>query len=156
MHNGDLSTFCPNTVVNGVRPRSCNSIDLKIIERLWARMNPVGVLCKLDPLHCARPVSSGSAEYTHILIWVTSLHKRWNSILNMFLLSYYITSWKQDSIEMISDIIIAPPSRYMYIEYHQISNTWRTKSQNLDASRLVLQFSLCNILKTGVKSRMKM
>ena len=32
----------------------------------------------------------------------------------------------------------------------------RTKSQNLDVSRLVLQLSLSNPLKPGVKSRMKM
>ena len=40
--------------------------------------------------------------------------------------------------------------------YRQIFNIRRTKSQNLDASRLVLQFPLCNILKPDVKSRMKM
>ena len=31
-----------------------------------------------------------------------------------------------------------------------------TKSQNLNVSRLILLLSLCNILKTGVKSRMKL
>ena len=40
--------------------------------------------------------------------------------------------------------------------YRQISNIIRTEFQNLFASRLVLQLSLCNILKPGVKSRMKM
>ena len=40
--------------------------------------------------------------------------------------------------------------------YCQISNISCIKSQNLNVSRLVLQLSLCNILKPGVKSRMKM
>ena len=38
----------------------------------------------------------------------------------------------------------------------KISNTRRTKSQNLNVSRLVLQLSLLNPMKPGVKSRMKM
>ena len=40
--------------------------------------------------------------------------------------------------------------------YHQISNISSTKSQNLNVSHLVLQLSLCNILKPGVEWRMKM
>ena len=40
--------------------------------------------------------------------------------------------------------------------YRKVSNTRRTKSQNLDDSRLVLQLSLPNPSKSGVKSRMKM
>ena len=40
--------------------------------------------------------------------------------------------------------------------YRQISNISHTKSQNLNVSRLILQLSLYNILKPGVKSRMKM
>ena len=42
------------------------------------------------------------------------------------------------------------------MEYRPISNISRTKSQNLNVSGLVLQVSLCNLLKPGVKSRMKM
>ena len=42
------------------------------------------------------------------------------------------------------------------MEYHQTYNVSRAKSQNLNASRLVLQLSLPNPLKPGVKSRMKM
>ena len=42
---------------------------------------------------------------------------------------------------------------HMYIE---ISNISRTKSQNLNESRLVLQLSLPNPLKPVIKSRMKM
>ena len=40
--------------------------------------------------------------------------------------------------------------------HRQISNMRRTKSQNLNVSRPVLQLSLCIILEPGVKSRMKM
>ena len=43
-----------------------------------------------------------------------------------------------------------------YREYRKISNTRRTKSPNLIVSRLVLQLSLPNPMKPGVKSRMKM
>ena len=40
--------------------------------------------------------------------------------------------------------------------YREVSNIRRTKSQNLNASRLILQLSLPNPLKPGVKMRMKM
>ena len=40
--------------------------------------------------------------------------------------------------------------------YRQVSNIRRTESQNLNVSRLGLQLSLRNILKPGVKPRMKM
>ena len=43
--------------------------------------------------------------------------------------------------------------KYMY---RKVSNIWRTKSQNLNDSHLVLKSSLPNPLKPGVKSRMKM
>ena len=40
--------------------------------------------------------------------------------------------------------------------YRKVSNTRRAKSQNIIASRLILQLSLPNPLKPGVKLRMKM
>ena len=40
--------------------------------------------------------------------------------------------------------------------YRKISNIRRTKSQTLNVSRLVLQLSLPNPMKPGVKSKMKM
>ena len=40
--------------------------------------------------------------------------------------------------------------------YRQFSNKSRTQSQNINVSRLVLQLSLSNPLKPGVKLRMKM
>ena len=41
-------------------------------------------------------------------------------------------------------------------KYHKISNIRRTKSPNLNVSRPVLQLSLPNPMKPGLKSRMKM
>ena len=43
-----------------------------------------------------------------------------------------------------------------YQGYRKISNIRRTKSPNLIVPRLVLQFSLLNPMKPGVRSRMKM
>ena len=40
--------------------------------------------------------------------------------------------------------------------YRKISNIRSTKSPNLNVSRLVVQLSLPNPMKPGVKSRMKM
>ena len=50
------------------------------------------------------------------------------------------------------------PEGLMYLMccYLKISNIRCTKSQNWNVSRLLLQLSLCNILKLGVKSRMKL
>ena len=42
------------------------------------------------------------------------------------------------------------------VEYRQFFNIRRTQSQNINGSRLVLQFPLPNPLKPGVKLRMKM
>ena len=42
------------------------------------------------------------------------------------------------------------------VTYRRISNIRRTGSPNSDVSRLVLQMSLPNPIKPGVKSRMKM
>ena len=50
----------------------------------------------------------------------------------------------------------ARASAAMVMCYRQTSNTSFTKSQNLNVSHLVLQLSLGNVLKPGVKSRMKM
>ena len=46
-------------------------------------------------------------------------------------------------------------SLYLYL-YREISYIRHNKSHNLKVSRLVLQLSLPNQLKPGVKSRMKM
>ena len=46
--------------------------------------------------------------------------------------------------------------RIVAISYHQISNISCTKYQKSNVSNFVLQLSLCNVLDSGVKSRMKM
>ena len=43
-----------------------------------------------------------------------------------------------------------------YLHYRKVSNISHTKSENLNASRLIFQLSLPNPLKPGVKLRMKM
>ena len=45
---------------------------------------------------------------------------------------------------------------YTAANYRKVSNIRRTKSKNLNASRLILQLSLPNPLKPGVKLRTKM
>ena len=45
---------------------------------------------------------------------------------------------------------------HIELTYCKTSSISRTKSQNLNASNLVMQLSLLNPLKPGVKSRMKM
>ena len=47
-------------------------------------------------------------------------------------------------------------ARLFQEKYCQISNISHTKSQNFNVFRLVLQLSLYNLVKPGVKSRMKM
>ena len=47
-------------------------------------------------------------------------------------------------------------TRMIHKNYRKISNISHTKSQNLNVSRLVLQLSLPNPTKPGVKLRMKM
>ena len=53
-----------------------------------------------------------------------------------------------------------PPPMPLYckawLKYRQTSNIRRTKFQNLNVSRIVLQLSLSNRLKPGVNSKMKM
>ena len=44
----------------------------------------------------------------------------------------------------------------MKLEYRKVSNKWRTKSQNLNDSRLVLQLFLPNSLKAGITLKTKM
>ena len=44
----------------------------------------------------------------------------------------------------------------LHIDYRQVSNIRRTKSQHLKDSHTVLRLSLPNPLKPDVKSRMKM
>ena len=77
------------------------------------------------------------------MIYNRQIHKH-NILLAYISIGYpliIILEWKPESI---------------ITRYRQTSNISRTKSQTLNVSCLVLQLSLPNPLKPGVKSRMKM
>ena len=64
----------------------------------------------------------------------------------------------QTSSQILLDIYRSywPTLEELHIEYRQVSNIRRTKSQHLEDSRIVFRLSLPNPLKPDVKSRMKM
>ena len=73
----------------------------------------------------------------------------------------FVTLWGIPKYNELWSIILRQTSYqvtvyYMFSKYRKISNIRHIKSQNLNDPRLVLQFSLPNPLKPGVKSRMKM
>ena len=53
-------------------------------------------------------------------------------------------------------LIVTQTMQYVTLYYRKVSNIRRTKCQNLNESRLVLQLSVPNPLKPSVKSIMKM
>ena len=55
-----------------------------------------------------------------------------------------------------ADDIFLQEIRIIFIVYHQTSNIRHTISPNFNVSGIILQLSLPNPLKPGVKSRMKM
>ena len=67
----------------------------------------------------------------------------------VIILSSIVLHHKWNKIDRIEEKVVKQ-------NYRQISNIRYTKSQNLNVSRLVLQLSLYGLLKSGVKSRMKM
>ena len=69
-----------------------------------------------------------------------------------FLLNTKLFGWRRDFLEKWYSFRFA----VIIYNYLKISYIRRTKSQKLNASHLVLQLSLCNIMKPGVKSRMEM
>ena len=69
------------------------------------------------------------------------------------MMMYYMTSSRQVPGIDDDDIVIWMT---VFMKYHQISNMNCTEPQNLNVSHLALQMSLCNLLKPGVKSKMKM
>ena len=75
-----------------------------------------------------------------ILTWL----RQNDAVLTLYRHYYYVLmeNWSKNNI--------------FECKYRKISNIKRTKSPNLDVSRLVLQLSLPNPMKPGVKSRMKM
>ena len=61
-----------------------------------------------------------------------------------------------DNISFYKEADTTMKSVHQRDTYREISNISRTKSEDLNFPRLVMQLSLYNILKPGVKSRMKM
>ena len=76
------------------------------------------------------------------------------SIKTMHLKMLFVT-WQPFYLDLIYSWVVQKLS-HPTETYHQISNISCTKSQNLNVSRLVLELSLPNPSKPGVKSRMKM
>ena len=64
--------------------------------------------------------------------------------------------WDKVYITCIQKKYSSSPLEILNTEYRQTSNISQTTSQNLNVYHVVLQLSLCNILKPGVKLRMKM
>ena len=62
----------------------------------------------------------------------------------------------RDVSQVIVSAVIQQQGLSQYSIYRQFSNIRRTQSQNITVSRLVLQLSLPNPMKSGVKLRMKM
>ena len=71
----------------------------------------------------------------------------WNCSVNCIDIALFIWIWRHDTNS--ANCVHQRPY------YRQLSNIRRTKSQNLNVSRLVLQLAVCITLKPGVKSRMK-
>ena len=63
--------------------------------------------------------------------------------------------YKTNHLPLASPILSLLTTSHATGSYRKISNIRRTKSKNLNVSRLFLQLYLCNILKPVVKSRMK-
>ena len=67
-----------------------------------------------------------------------------------------MSNWQPSDCPVTSSLVSDDNSLVWNYTYRKISNIRRTKSPNLNVSRLVLQLSLPNPMKPGVKSRMKM
>ena len=113
---------------NGLSPVGCHAISWSNAHLLSVR-HP-GTSCKTFRLHHQR--QSGREDgMLELRVWRVA----WVDINKVIML---IASWERVKT------------------YRKISNIRRTKSQNLNDSHLVLQLSLPNPIKPGVKSRMKM
>ena len=99
--------------------------------------------------------------WPRFMLWNGISRPQWVNLLHAF----FILKKNKHSFAFFLSIYHGPDFiRYhcnseddkVQVIYRKISNIRRTKSPNLNASRLVLQFSLPNPMKPGVKSRMKM
>ena len=87
-------------------------------------------------------------------VWLSPTNKSCDLCSHIFLGCFTGTGviiWLPQSVS-VSDVTLKDINE----NYRKVSNIRRTKSQNLNDSRLVMQMSLSNLLKPGFKSRMKM
>ena len=111
-------------------------------------------------------------QWTQFCPQITNRRTEWHPISTSLKLGYN-KCWVEATIDLwtqsmrfstdISIMIAWDPFQSKYIhhkemdlKYRQFSNIRCTNSPNLIVSRLILQLSLCNPLKPGVKLRMKM
>ena len=128
-------------------------ISLKFVPKIWVNNIPALVQmmawCRLGNRPLSEPMMVGLLM--HIYIYVT-----WPQCVKRKL-SSWLTVWFQWVwLPRVDSPYNSYRSTIQGKTYHKISNIRCTKSQNWNASRLVLQLSLSNPLKPGVKWRMKM
>ena len=96
----------------------------------------------------------------HMKSWIRNVHKLCPILLcchyAWFFCCYEMLSWYNSSLNHVMACSLMVALSYQLYQYRKISNIRRTKSPNLNVSRLFLQLSLPNPMKPGVKSRMKM
>ena len=98
----------------------------------------------LNSVHCLLQVDNEENVLVCLRI-IIELHKQYRPQINT----------EVSVMSMVTDTIGVKPL-LANDNYRKISNIRRTKCENLNVSHLVLQSSLSNLLKPGVKSRMKM
>ena len=92
---------------------------------------------------------------THVT-WVQKFEYSEQDKISWQTFLYYCTSLQRRHWSV--DFVVKDTIHFIqrFDDYRQISNISHTISQNLNVSHLILQLAFHNILKPGVKSRMKM
>ena len=94
---------------------------------------------------------------TLFVVHQTQCIKRTLTLHSLFIANYALYAIVMIVIEVRARMSNYTPHTSMnVITYRKLSNISRTKSQNLNDSRLVLHLSSPNLLKPGVKYSMKM
>ena len=132
-------------------------MDMGITVSLWGRLHfdmetfphELPFVRGTLRLQLASPYKS---QYCGALFWVFF---SWYESINMQ--SRVASDLKRHNAHVTSlPWQVAPSVGAHFAIYHQTTNIRRTKFQNFNVSRLVLQLLLPNSLKPGIKSRMKM
>ena len=103
-----------------------------------------GSFTKMSQLN-QHPIRAWISNYIHIKQWDVIIHPCPN----------FDNDLTKPPLKLRHGWVVTSHINY-WCNYRQISNIRRTKSQNLNVSRLVLQLSLPNLLKPCIKLRMKM